>query len=154
MIAVLRRLAGLRVDTRGSMAIETALVAPVLVLMSLGGFEISSMVARQHELQSGAAEAEAVALAANMGAETDVNKLKKVLQDSLDLKGDQVKVTKQFRCNGNNQLLATADTCLNDDDILSSYVKLEITDTYKPIWSKIGISGDFKYKVQRMVQLS
>ena len=52
-------------DARGSMAIETAIVAPVLAMLSVGGFEVSAMVARQTELQSAASEAEGIALAAS-----------------------------------------------------------------------------------------
>ena len=57
---MIRALALLVRDDRGSMAIETAFVAPVLLLLSLGGFEVSQMVAGQTELQSAAAEAAAV----------------------------------------------------------------------------------------------
>ena len=56
---VRRHLATLLRDTRGAMLIETAIVAPVLVLMSLGAFQVSTMVARQSELQSAVAEASA-----------------------------------------------------------------------------------------------
>ena len=44
-------------DRAGAMTIETALVAPILLTLSLGGVEAGSMVARQSELQSAAAEA-------------------------------------------------------------------------------------------------
>ena len=52
MIRTLHRLAR---DERGAMLIETAIVAPTLVLMSLGAYQISGVVARQSELQSAAA---------------------------------------------------------------------------------------------------
>ena len=47
----------------GAVAIETAIAMPILLLLSLGGFQISSLVARQTELQAAMAEAQAVALA-------------------------------------------------------------------------------------------
>ena len=50
-------------DSQGVAAIETALVAPVLILLSLGSFQISQMVARQHELSNGADEAAAMGAA-------------------------------------------------------------------------------------------
>ena len=53
-------IAYLRRDARGSVAIETAIVAPVLVLLALGTFDVSQMVSRQDDLQSAAAEAEAI----------------------------------------------------------------------------------------------
>lgn len=154
MMTMVRKLNSLLRDRKGSVAIETAFVAPALLLMSFGGFEVSSMVARYHELQSGASEAEAVALAANMGAETNVNELERMIRNSLDLNENQVSVVKKFRCNGSNELLDTADTCSEDDDILASYVELKITDNYKPVWTSFGFSKTFHYRVNRMVQLS
>ncbi|NCU11657.1 MAG: pilus assembly protein, partial [Sphingomonadaceae bacterium] len=60
----MRQLLGrLHRESDGAMVIETALVAPVLVLLSLGAFQISGVIARQTELQSAASEAAAIALA-------------------------------------------------------------------------------------------
>ena len=59
MRSILSLFGRLRRDATGAMAIETAIVAPVLVLMAFGSFQVSSMVARQTELQSAAAEAAA-----------------------------------------------------------------------------------------------
>ena len=50
-------------DNRGSVVVETALIAPVLALMSVGAFQVSQAVARQHELQTGADDAASLALA-------------------------------------------------------------------------------------------
>ena len=50
----------LKRDERGAMMIETAIVAPVLILMSMGAFQVSQVVARQTELQNAAAEASAI----------------------------------------------------------------------------------------------
>ena len=36
----------LKRDQQGAMVIETAIVAPVLVLMALGAFQVSQLVAR------------------------------------------------------------------------------------------------------------
>jgi Flp pilus assembly protein TadG len=157
-----RRALRLRSDSKGAVAIETALVAPLLILMSVGGFEISEMVARQHELQGGASEATAVALAANQGTETDVNTLKELLVSSLDVSANDVTVTKIFRCDADNTYVALASDCdgANDEGRkarrkqVSTYVRIEITDTYTPTWSKIGVSGPLTYEVERTIQLS
>ena len=58
-------LCSIRRDRRGTMAIETTIVAPVLALMAIGSFEVGSMVSRQQELQSAASEAESIILAAS-----------------------------------------------------------------------------------------
>jgi len=160
-------LARLRRDNRGTMVIETALVTPVLALMAIGGFEVSHMVARQHELQGGVSEATSIALAANLGAETDTQELASLLRSSLDLEGEQVIVTKLYRCDASSSFVATAGECENyyggsddnngegnDAQYVSSYVKVELSDSYSPIWSKIGVGSSFTYDVERMVQLS
>ena len=152
----------LRSDSKGAAAIETALVAPLLILMSVGGFEISEMVARQHELQGGASEATAVALAANQGAETDVGTLKELLVNSLDHSANDVTVTKIYRCDASNTYVSLASACDGDNDSgrqhrrkqVSTYVRIELTDTYTPTWSKIGISHPLTYEVERTIQLS
>lgn len=145
-------------DRAGSVVVETAFVAPMLVLMSIGSFEVSHMVARQHELQSGAAEAEAVALAANMGAETNAPALEDMLEANLGLDDDEVTVTIVYRCNANDYLVNSADYCgggeEDDDTVISRYVRLQLSDTYTPIWAKIGVGKDLTYSVDRMVQLS
>lgn len=150
----LGRLCRLRSDRRGSMAVETAIVAPVLVMMALGSFDVSRMVARQHELQSGISETEAIALAANMGAETDTSELKDIIKDSLDLTDNQVSVTKIYRCNDSSTLSKTNEECDHDNDVVSTYVRVQLTDSYAPIWTHLGIGGNFSYSLTRTVQLS
>ena len=148
----LRRIAG---DHAGSMAIETALVAPVLVMMSVGSFEVSRMVSRQQELQNGVEEAQAIALAANMGAETNTQQLATILKDSLSLTTSQVTVTKMYRCNHSTTVSTTVPSgCDDDSDKLSTYVKIQLHDTFTPIWSKIGVKRAVNYNVTRMVELT
>jgi|GEM_PF-429935 len=155
-------------DICGSIVIETAFVAPVLILMSVGSFEVSHMVARQHELQSGATEAEAVALAANLGLHTNTQQLEALLEDSLDLEDNQLTITKLYRCNNDSDLVASSDSCDggnsgqgqdeehgNDEDIVvSTYIRLQFSDTYTPIWAHIGVAGNLEFSIDRTVQLS
>jgi len=148
------RLSRIARDGRGSMAIETAIVAPVLVMMSVGSFEVSRMVSRQQELQNGVEEAEGIALAANMGAETNTQQLAGILRESLGLTTNQVTVTKFYRCNASTTVTSTVPSCDDDHDTLTTYVKIQISDTFNPIWSKIGVKRAVNYRVNRMVQLS
>jgi hypothetical protein len=148
--ALLHRLAG---HDGGAMVIETAIIAPVLVLLSLGGYEVSRVVSRQHELQSGVAEAEAIALVANVNATTDTDGLKAVLMDSLSLKSDQVTVAKLYRCGTNADLVASPESC-PEGAVISSYVRLTLHDRYEPIWRNIGIRKTLEFNVVRTVQLS
>ena len=146
----LGRIAG---DATGSMTIEMAAVAPVLVLMSIGTFEISTMVSRQQELQSAASEGETIALAAAAAEETtSIATVEDIIETSMDLNDDQVTVTPQFRCNDDAALVSSEAAC-GTDDVVTSYLKLELSDTYTPIWTQFGIGSAFTYDVDRMVQL-
>lgn len=140
-------------DSTASMTIELAAVAPVLVLMSVGTFEVSTMVSRQQELQSAASEGETIALAAAASEQaTSIQAIEDIIETSMDLDDDQVTLTPQFRCNDSDTLVNSQADCMVDD-IVTSYLKLELTDTYAPVWTQFGIGTSFTYDVQRMVQL-
>lgn len=140
-------------DCGGSMAIETAAVAPMLVLMSIGTFEVARMVSRQQELQSAAGEGETIALAASeAGQTTSIDTVRDIIAQSVSLDSDQVTVKRYYRCNDDEALVTDKTTCASDA-VITSYLKLELTDRYAPIWTRLGIGSAFDYDVQRMVQL-
>lgn len=148
-----KRLVSCLADCAGSMTIELAAVAPVLVLMSIGTFEVSSMVSRQQELQSAASEGETIALAAAASAATtSLTTIEEIIEESMGLSDDQVTITRFYRCNA-DAALVTDETACNTDDVVTSYMKLELTDTYEPIWTQFGIGSAFNYDVERMIQL-
>jgi Flp pilus assembly protein TadG len=139
-------------NTRGSMAIETAIVAPVLILMSLGTFEASTIVARQHELQTGAAEGEIIAMAAAQGALTNAAEIQTIIADSLDLPLEKVVVQRLYRCNANTNRVSAKSNC-GTDAVVTSYMQIKITDTYTPVWTQFGVGGPIDFEVDRMVVL-
>ena len=94
---MLRGLNSVLRDECGAMAIETVIVAPVLVLMALGAFEVGSVVSRQQELQSAASEAEGIILAASGGTGADSAQIEAVIEDSLGLSETQVTLQQRFR---------------------------------------------------------
>lgn len=147
-IKALRNLVG---DERGSMVVEMAILAPILVLLALGSVDISRMISRQHELQAGVAEAEAIALVAKTGVDT--TSLKSVLMQSLNLSTSQVDVDKQYRCNADTSLVSSATSC-STNAVVSTYVKITLRDSYSPFWQRIGAVGTWNYNIVRMVQLS
>ena len=49
-------------DSRGTALIETAIVAPTLIVMCIGGFEVATMVEKQSRLQSTAELATEIAM--------------------------------------------------------------------------------------------
>lgn len=135
------------------MTIETAIVAPVLIMMSVGIFEVGTVVARQHELQSAANESEIIAVATNRGAEANIDQVKAILRTSLGLAEDDVALSRSFRCGTVEQHVTTSDAC-SDDDVVSTYLNIEIQESYTPTWTAFGIGKPIEFSVQRRVQIS
>ena len=153
----LRRLAKCRIadlchDQRGTMVIETAIVAPVLVLMSLGAFQVSALVARQSELDSAAAEGAAIALASPPNTTAKLTTLHDVIVASTGLASSKVVVTAAYRCNSSPAYVTTSTSCTSG--VISHYVKIYITDTYTPKWVHYGIGSPITYRVTRYVEYS
>lgn len=145
----IRRLAG---ETRGAMAIETAIIAPVLICLSVGGFEVSSMVARQSELQSAAAEAASIVRAVPPETSTQRNTIHDVLTVSTGLNDEDVTVAEIYRC-GTSTDYVTTNSCLETEHT-STYIRVTLTDTYTPTWTSFGVGGPIDYNVVRTVQIS
>jgi len=140
-------------DQSGSMLIETAVVTPALVLMAIGGFEASNLVARQSELQSAAAEAATISLAAPPETETEVQTIRDVIKMSTDLDNDHVDVTRVVRCGTNTAYVAFGTDC-GDGVTTSTFLSIVITDSYTPQWASFGLGGPVEYNVSRTVQIS
>lgn len=154
----LRKLFGkLRADETGSMLIETAIVAPVLAIMAIGAFQVSMIVARQQELQSGAAEAVNIALAASPTTVEKRNTVESIIEASLfpgDANaGSKVTVTNQYRCGVAETYVDVATSC-SSGEITATYIKIVVTDTYTPEWTKLGVGKPVQFSVTRTVQIA
>ena len=150
MRRVLARLSDCR---RGVMAIESVIVAPVLILMALGAFQAGSMVSRQQELQSGASEVAAIILAAAQSSSgVSSADIKTVVKSSLNLTDSQVTLLQRYRCGTDPNLIETANTCAGGTQQYE-YVLLQLTDTYTPVWAKYGMGSAFNYTVNRTIQI-
>jgi len=147
------RLAAALRDTRGTMVIETAIVAPVLIVLSLGGFEVSAMVARQSELQSAAAEAVEIVMAASPETQTQIDQIEAVVEGSTGLPDEDVTFELKYRCATAEDLITDQTTCA-DEETLSTFIVITISDTYEPVWTEYGVGGPVDYNVERSVQVS
>jgi Flp pilus assembly protein TadG len=135
----------------GTTVIETAIVAPVLVLMSIGSFEASQMFARSSELQTAAAEASAIALANTPDTAAERDTLKAIIVASTGLSANNVTVTAEYRCGSNTDYVTDSTTC--GSSTVSSFVKIYMTDTYTPAWTDFGIGGSVTYRMTRHVMM-
>jgi Flp pilus assembly protein TadG len=149
----LRSILALGRDTRGTMAVETAIVVPVLALMSLGSFEVSGMVARQTELQTAASEAAQLVLASAPTTAEQRSTVKQIIRASTGLSASQVTLTQKYRC-GATASLQTTVTCANATDKLSTYLEIYMTQTYTPTWTEFGVGHPMTYRVTRRVMIS
>jgi Flp pilus assembly protein TadG len=140
-------------DNTATMAIETAIVAPVLALLALGGFEASALVAHKSELESAAAEAAAIVRASPPADAAARATIRSVVQTSIDPKEknpyDVVTVSEVYRCRS-DAYVTVKPTCASDAD-LSTYIELKITDKYVPKWTEFGVGGPVDYVVVRRV---
>ncbi|GGD51841.1 pilus assembly protein [Erythrobacter arachoides] len=151
MMSRLAMLPRLGRDERGSMAIETAFVAPILLVLALGGFEVSSMVARQTDLQSAAAEAASVVRAVAPETAAERETIRGILKASTGLTDEQVTITPIYRCGTSDTYADAAGTC--GSDVEYKFIRVDLSDTYEPIWTSFGVSEGFDYNISRTVQV-
>ena len=140
----------LRDSCDGAFAVETAIVAPVLLLMSLGAFQISMVIARHTELQSAMAEAESIALATDPDTAAKRTVLQNVIVASTGLSADKVTVSEAYRCDNSDVYVTAATGCVTGT-IISSYIKIRMTDTYTPRWTQFGLGSPITYDQTRYV---
>lgn len=144
--ALLRRFGS---DDKGTMLVETALVAPALVLLCLGAFQVSGIVARQTELESAAAEAAAIALASKPDTVEERTTIKNVIVASTGLASNQVTISAAYRCGTGSSYKTAKSSCTSGQ--VSSYALISLSDTYTPAWTKMGIGSPITYRVRRYV---
>ena len=154
MIALRHFLGRLKRNCAGSAVIETALVMPPLLLLSIGSFDISRMLARQSELQKAANEAGDIVLAATPDTDAKKATVKSVIMTSSGLSTSQVTLSTAYRCGTDSSFEATSTNCNTTANKLSTYIKLVLSDSYAPMWTKFGVGSGFTYSVTRQVQIS
>lgn len=138
-------------DTRGTMMIETAIVAPVLLLMSMGAFQVSQVVAQQTDLQNAAAQAASIAIASPPDTAEKRTTLRNIVVVSTGLPADQVTVTPKFRCGTAIVYENSTSSCVGTR--VSEFVLIQLRDTYTPIWTEWGVSQPIAFNVDRYVMI-
>lgn len=140
-------------DKRGSAAIETAFVLPILATMVLGGVEASAIVSRQAELQTAAAEAAAVTLARAPDEADERATLEAIIEQSTGLATDKVKLELKYRCDTDTAMIDAPTGC-GAGAVVSEYIIITMQDSYTPSWTDFGIGRPIRFNVSRRVQIS
>lgn len=145
------RLTNFKTSNDGAIAIETAIVVPILLLLALGGIDYGSMLARQIELQNAISEASQIALAAAPTDDTARQAVKEVLQTSTGLNTDHISIVEKYRCGTTDEYVTDSDECGTDP--YSRFIQIEIIEHYEPVWSQITDADDVDFQLVRMVQV-
>lgn len=154
MIRLRRLLRSLHGDSAGSTVIETALILPPLLALSLGAFEMSRIIARQADLQKAANEASDIVRAATPDSDSKRATIKSVIMSSTGLATDKVNISLVHRCSTSADYSNGANACNSGGSAqATSYIKLVITDVYTPIWRNYGMGSSMNYSVTRYVQI-
>jgi len=138
-------------DARGTMAVETALVAPVLILLGLGGFQVGSMVATQHNLETAAALGEQIALASKPDTQTKLDTMKSIISATTGVPVADISTAFIYRC-GTSATVQTTNACGTDP--AWQYVEIIVSQTYDPIWVNIGVGHSVDLSVDKTVQIA
>lgn len=145
-------LARLRSDIAGAMIVETAVIAPVLILLSLGAYQVSNAVARESELQNAMNVAQGVALASAPDDDGKRLVLKQIIAASASVPIEDIEVTAAYRCNSTTTYVETETACSVGDKV-SSYVKINITDSFEPVWTEFGFGKTITLGAERYILL-
>ncbi|WP_088310864.1 TadE/TadG family type IV pilus assembly protein [Novosphingobium sp. B 225] len=147
-----RLLQRLRTDQRGTMAIETALVAPMLMALSMGAYEASRIYARQTELQTAIAEAGDVAIAIKVDTDLERSKLRARIKSSTGLSDADVTIANSYRCGTTATTVSQASTC--GSAAVTTYLEIHVTDTLTPMWTNLGFGSTINFNLRRLLLVS
>ena len=140
-------------DEEGSVVVETAIVLPVLVMMALGGFEASQIIARENELQIAIAEAAEIVLATIPEDQEDLDAIEEIIEASAGLPDGGVILQKKFRCDATAALVDDTSSC-GADAVISEFIHLNVFASYQPLWTSFGIGGTVPFNIRRRIQIS
>lgn len=141
MTSLLHHLLG---DRRGTSAIEFALVAPVLAVMTMGIADLSMGLARKFQLEQ--ASYRALELVTVGTVVSDYSYVKTEAVAAAEVPADNVTVTTWLECNGTKQ--ASFDTVCLSTEQTARFLTVTILDDYEPIFAYGPFTGAVDGKVR------
>jgi uncharacterized membrane protein len=141
-----------RSDEHGAVLIETAIIAPVLLIMSIGAYDVSRGVARQTELQEVTAEFAAIAMARETVGQAELDQMKDIAVASAGIDEDAITISENVKCGTAPDLQIPTYDCPGDEE-QSRILTISINDTYTPSWTSFGVGQPINLSVTRSVQI-
>ena len=102
------------------------------------------------ETQVAMAEAEAIALASDPDTSAKRWILQNVIMTSTGLPEANVTVEEAYRCGDASTYTSSATSCATGT-VMSSFVKIRVTDTLNPTWTKFGLGAAVQFDQTRYV---
>lgn len=154
MIGRLRGLLGhLTGSGDGSVVIEFAFVAPLLALLGLGTVDVTRLVARRTQLQGAMSESVQIVLAAVPDNDAKLTTMKGVLATTTGVPVANIAITTVYRCGVDTTYVSLPGYCPVTGEI-AKYLRVQVTDTFTPMWTDFGIGAPITTTMQRTVQIS
>jgi Flp pilus assembly protein TadG len=142
----------LKSDERGAVLVETAVIAPVLLIMSIGAYDVSRGVARQTELQEVAAEFAAIAMARESVGQAELDQMKQIAVAAAGVEDSAIDVAEYVKCGIAPELYVATYSCPGDEE-QSRILTISIDATYVPTWTSFGVGEPINLTVTRSVQI-
>lgn len=128
----------------GVATIELAIAAPVLAIMSYGMFDVANAVAHRNSMQQ-ASEEVAMLVMAKPPSDGNVDYIRAAAMEATGLSDEDITTNVIHYCNEVEQETLDCDT----DQDSASYVVVNLTDSYTPMWVSFGIGGPIDMSVTR-----
>jgi|GEM_PF-7131650 len=149
MIRLRETLLALRRSERGVAALEFCIVLPVLLLLLLGTFDVSRLIARRVDLQQAVTETVGLAIAQPPQDGQNLAYLQNAAAAAAGVPASNVTVVRQARC---NNVVANTLACPNQSQF-ALYVSITISGTYTPNWRHFGVSATVPMVVSRTLRI-
>lgn len=133
----------------GVAAIEFCLTLPILLMMTVGAYDISQMIATRMDYQQALTEVAGLAIAQPPQGES-YGYLKNAAATAAKVDAEKITITSDYRCNNAS---VTGSTCPNATDERALYVSITVTGNYTPKWQHFGIDASVPMTITRTVRV-
>lgn len=134
---------------RGVAALEFCIVLPVLLLLLLGTYDVSRLIARRVDLQQAVTETAGLAIARPPRDGESLDYLRDAAAEAAGVPPGNVTLGRQVRC---NNVVADTPACPSQGDF-ALYVSISISSVYTPSWRHFSVQGNVPMNVSRTMRI-
>lgn len=131
----------------GVAAIEFCLVLPMLLLMTVGAYDVSRLIAARMDYQQALSEAAGLAMAQPPQDTNDT--LINAVAAAASVPATSVTVTRETRC---NNVPVTTAACPNPSDERSRFFSITVRGSFRPMWTHFAIKTTVPITINRTIR--